>query len=72
MFIDLERREDREAYTPKHVIDVFLGGRGVNMFYFANLLDPSSDPMSPVTPVIYGAGIATGIIPRAFRGNLPS
>src|SRR3990172_13129277 len=31
---------------------------------------PSSHPMTPVTPVIYGAGIATGIIPRAFRGNL--
>ena len=72
LFIDLEQREVREAYTPKHVVDVFLGGRGGNMFYLANLLDPSSDPMSPVTPVIYGAGIATGIIPSASRGNLTS
>src|SRR3990170_4193147 len=71
-FIDLERGEVRAAYTPKRVVDCFLGGRGVNMFYLANLLDPSLDPLSPDVPVIYGAGIATGIIPSASRGNLTS
>ena len=71
-FIDLERGEVRTAYTPKRVVDCFLGGRGVNMFYLANLLDPSLDPLSPDVPVIYGAGIATGIIPSASRGNLTS
>src|SRR3990172_3403542 len=71
-FIDLERGEVRTAYTPKRVVDCFLGGRGVNMFYLANLLDPSLDPLRPDIPLIYGAGLATGIIPSASRGNLTS
>jgi aldehyde:ferredoxin oxidoreductase len=72
LFIDLERREVRTAYAPRRVVDAFLGGRGVNMFYLANLLDPALDPLSPETPLIYGAGIGTGIIPSASRGNLTS
>src|SRR3989454_3569678 len=72
LFIDLERREVRSAYAPKRLVDVFLRGRGMNMFYLANLLDPSLDPLSPEIPLIYGAGIATGIIPSASRGNLTS
>ena len=72
LFVDLERREVREAYAPRAVVDCFLGGRGVNMFYLANLLDPSLEPLSPEVPLIYGAGIGTGIIPSAARGNLTS
>src|SRR5574342_966372 len=72
LFVDLERREVREAYTPRRVVDCFRGGRGVNMFYLANLLDPSLEPTSPDIPLIYGSGIATGIIPSASRGNLTS
>src|SRR5438093_4052974 len=72
LFIDLERREVRTAYAPKRLVDVFLGGRGVNMFYLANLLDPSLDPESPDIPLIYGSGIATGVIPSASRGNMTS
>ena len=72
LFVDLERREVRDAYAPRSVVDCFLGGRGVNMFYLANLLDPSLDPESPEIPLIYGSGIATGVIPSASRGNLTS
>jgi len=72
LFVDLERQEIREAYTPLRVVNYFLGGRGVNMFYLANLLDPSQDPESPDIPLIYGSGIATGVIPSASRGNLTS
>src|SRR3990170_523921 len=72
LFVDLERREVRSAYAPRRVVECFLGGRGMNMFYLANLLDPNESPLSPETPLIYGAGIATGIIPSASRGNLTS
>src|SRR3990170_2097849 len=72
LFVDLERREVHEAYAPRAVVDCFLGGRGVNMFYLANLLDPSLEPVNPEVPLIYGAGIGTGIIPSAARGNLTS
>jgi len=72
LFIDLDHQEVRSAYTPRAVVDVFLGGRGVNMFYLANLLDPSLEPESPEIPLVYGSGLATGIIPSASRGNLTS
>src|SRR3990170_2150390 len=72
LFVDLERQAVREAYTPRAVVEAFLGGRGMNMFYLANLLDPSLDPESPEIPLIYGSGIATGVIPSASRGNLTS
>jgi aldehyde:ferredoxin oxidoreductase len=72
LFIDLEREEVRIAYAPRKVVDCFLGGRGVNMFYLANLLDPSLEPLDPEIPLIYGTGLATGIIPSASRGNLTS
>src|SRR2546422_7997934 len=72
LFVDLERRQTQSAYAPKRVVDCFLGGRGVNMFYLANLLDPSLDPESPDIPLIYGSGVATGVIPRAARGNITS
>ena len=41
LFVDLERREVRTAYASRRAVDGFLGGRGMNMFYLANLLDPS-------------------------------
>jgi aldehyde:ferredoxin oxidoreductase len=72
LFIDLEREEMQEAYAPRPVVDAFLGGRGVNMFYLANLLDPALHPEHPDIPLIYGAGICTGVIPSASRGNLTS
>src|SRR3990172_3405590 len=72
LFVDLERQDVREGFAPRQAVDCFLGGRGMNMFYLANLLDPALDPLHPDIPLIYGAGIATGIIPSASRGNLTS
>src|SRR3990172_3737890 len=76
LFVDLEREVVREAYTPRAVVGAFLGGRGVNMFYLADLLVPSlAPPLAPERPdgpLVYGPGIATGIIPSASRGNLTS
>ena len=72
LLVDLERQDVRTAYAPKRVVDCFLGGRGVNMFYLANLLDPSLEPESPEVPLIYGSGLCTGVIPSASRGNLTS
>jgi len=74
LFVDLERRETRRAYTPKEVALTFLAGRGGNMFYLYNLLDPTVEggPLSPEVPLIFGSGILTGIVPSAARGNCSS
>ena len=33
LFVDLARRQVRQAYTPRRIIEAFLAGRGANMFY---------------------------------------
>src|SRR5882762_5186034 len=68
IFIDLEHHEVRRAYIPRHVVEAFLGGRGVNMFLLHNLLDP----LHPDVPLIFGTGILTSLVPSAARGNVTS
>lgn len=71
-FVDLERGEVKRAFTPKEVVETFLEGRGGNMFYLYNLLDPTvpDGPLSPEVPLIFGSGVLTGIVPSAARGNV--
>ncbi|OHB69419.1 MAG: aldehyde ferredoxin oxidoreductase, partial [Planctomycetes bacterium RBG_16_43_13] len=42
------------------------------MFYLYNLLDPTLEPLDPQVPLIFGAGILTGLVPSAARGNATS
>ena len=72
VFVDLERREVRRAYIPRHVVEHLLGGRGVNMFLLHNLLDTTLDPLHPGIPLIFGTGILTSLVPSASRGNATS
>ena len=72
LFVDLERREVRRAYTPLRVVRMFLGGRGANMFYLYRLLDETLHPLHPDIPLIFGSGTLTGIVPSAARGNVTS
>ena len=41
LFVDLETKTTRYGYTPREVVETFLEGRGGNMFYLYNLLDPT-------------------------------
>jgi len=72
LFIDLERREVRRAFTPLPIVRTLLAGRGANMFYLHRLLDESLDPLHPDVPLIFGSGVLTGIVPSAARGNATS
>ena len=72
IFVDLAHHEIRRAYIPRHVVETFLGGRGVNMFLLHNLLDASLEPMHPDVPLIFGTGILTSLVPSAARGNVTS
>ncbi len=74
LFVDLENRTTRARYTPRDVVETFLEGRGANMFYLKNLLDPTVEggPLSPEVPLIFGSGLLTGIVPSAARGNVSS
>jgi aldehyde:ferredoxin oxidoreductase len=72
VFVDLERRDVQRAFTPLPVVQRLLTGRGANMFYLYRLLDASLDPLHPDVPLIFGAGVLTGIVPSAARGNATS
>src|SRR5262245_9488393 len=72
IFIDLERREARHAYTPLAVVKTLLAGRGSNMFYLYRLLDETLTPLDPQIPLIFGSGVLTGLVPSASRGNATS
>jgi aldehyde:ferredoxin oxidoreductase len=72
LFIDLERQAVVRAYTPLAVVRSLLAGRGANMFYLHALLDESKTPLDPDIPLIFGAGVLTGLVPSAARGNATS
>lgn len=72
VFVDLARKTVRRGYTPRAVVEGLLDGRGGNMFYLYNLLDPTLEPLSPQVPLIFGSGLLTGIVPSAARGNVSS
>jgi aldehyde:ferredoxin oxidoreductase len=72
LFVDLERRQTRQAYTPPTVTRTLLAGRGANMYYLYRLLDESLSPLDPDIPLIFGSGLLTGLVPSAARGNCTS
>ncbi|HUP63915.1 MAG TPA: aldehyde ferredoxin oxidoreductase C-terminal domain-containing protein [Thermoanaerobaculia bacterium] len=72
LFVDLEKREVRNAWIPRDVTLRFLGGRGANMVLLYHLIDPSLEPLSPEIPLIFGTGTLTSMVPSASRGNVTS
>lgn len=72
VFVDMEREDVRWAYTPLEVVRALLEGRGASMWYLWNLLDEGLAPLDPETPIIFSAGMLTGLVPSAARGNVTS
>jgi len=72
LFVDLDTRSVQSAYTPRHILQTLLSGRGANMFYLYRLLDETLYPLHPDIPLIFGSGVLTGIVPSAARGNCTS
>ncbi|MBM4305467.1 MAG: aldehyde ferredoxin oxidoreductase family protein [Deltaproteobacteria bacterium] len=48
----------------------FLGGRGINMYLLSKIYSPDLDPLSPETPLIFGAGLLTGTLGFGSRINI--
>jgi len=70
-FIDLSSGSVRIEETPGRLVERFLGGRGLNMFYLYSLLEPGIDPFSAENPLIFGAGLLTGTAaPSSSRFNV--
>ncbi len=72
LFVDLEQRSCKRGYLPTEAVQNFLAGRGGNMYLLYNLLQDEKDALDPEVPLIFGAGVLTGNMPGATRGNVTS
>ena len=70
LFVDLETRSVQSGYTPRHLLQTLLSGRGANMYYLYRLLDETLYPLHPDIPLIFGSGVLTGIVPSAAMRRL--
>jgi len=69
--IDLSKGCVASTRTPDKVVEKFIGGRGINMYYLYKLLRPGVDPLSPENVLIFGTGLLTGTLaPSASRMNI--
>jgi aldehyde:ferredoxin oxidoreductase len=59
-FVDLSSGEVEIKDIPQRVRELYLGGRGIDMYLLYNLLQPGIDPLGPDNVFIVSAGILTG------------
>lgn len=60
-YIDLSTGKVVQKPIPKEVRELYLGGRGVNMYLLYNHLKPKTDPLSRENVLLIGAGLLVGI-----------
>ena len=69
--VDLTKGSVGVKETPTHLIPLFLGGRGLNVYYLNRLLPRNVDPLASDNVLIIGNGLLTGTpIPNACRFNV--
>jgi aldehyde:ferredoxin oxidoreductase len=61
-FINLSTREVDVQDIPLSLRKTFLGGRGLNMYYLTHLAPEGIDPFDAENPLIFGAGLLTGVL----------
>lgn len=65
-FINLTTQEVTVREIPRALRRQYFGGRGLNMYYLSNLAPKGIDPFDGDNPLIFGAGLLTGV----FGGRL--
>ncbi|MGQ9824986.1 MAG: aldehyde ferredoxin oxidoreductase family protein [Desulfotomaculales bacterium] len=69
--VNLTERTVEYFPTPPEIIEKFLGGRGLNMYYLHKYLKPDCDPLSPDNVLIIGTGLLTGyLVPNSGRHSV--
>src|SRR4030042_1909350 len=69
-FIHLNKDSVEIAPIPLDLRKKFLGGRGINMYLLSKSYSPDLDPLSPKNPIIFGAGLLSGILGFGSRINI--
>lgn len=68
LYVDLSEEKTRVESLNKEFVDKFLGGWGINVRLYYDLQKPKSDPFSPQSPIIIGAGPFVGtMVPGATK-----
>jgi len=60
LIVDLSSGEHREETIDPHVIEEFLGGRGLGAYYLFKMLPAGADPLGPDNPLIFTSGPLSG------------
>ena len=69
--IDLSRGKVKITQTPDSLKRLFLGGRGLNIYYLYKMVKPGIDPLKPSNVLIFGTGFLTGtLVPNSSRFNV--
>jgi aldehyde:ferredoxin oxidoreductase len=61
LYLDLSTGESRIEELPGDIVRRFIGARGINSALLFENTKPVLDPMSPDNPLIFGAGMLTGM-----------
>ncbi len=61
-FINLSTHEVDVQEIPLQLRKRFFGGRGLNMYYLTHLATEAMDPFDAQNPLIFGAGLLTGVL----------
>lgn len=61
-FIDLTNRTIDVQEVPFVLRKRFFGGRGLNMYYLTTVAPKGIDPFDAANPLIFGAGLLTGVM----------
>ncbi|MBI4722449.1 MAG: aldehyde ferredoxin oxidoreductase family protein [Candidatus Stahlbacteria bacterium] len=64
-YIDLTTGEIRKELIPLKVRDLYLGGRGLDMYLLYNHTEPGIDPLGPENVLLISAGILVGTLASA-------
>lgn len=71
--IDLTRKRVTSEPIPLSLRRMYLGGRGLNVYYLLRYLPPGTDPFDPGNPLILGTGFLNGTpVPSSSRMNCTS
>lgn len=70
-FVDLTSGEVEIREIPQELRELFLGGRGIDMYLLYHLLEPGIDPLGPDNVLLVSAGPLTGTpAPAAARTHV--
>ncbi len=67
LYIDLDTLSIKERSIPQKILKDYIGGRGLGVKLYYDMVDPNIDPLSPENSLIFAVGPLTGVAPMSGR-----